>query len=58
MKLKRKCYSFRCDRYPKCGRAAGSCCGIEEDMYEDGSVIKDEECFDKENYPLFLPKEK
>lgn len=53
-KPKRKCYSFKCDRYPKCDNAAGSCCAV--DLDDDEMVIKPEECYDKGNYELFVPK--
>jgi len=56
VKQDRKCYSFKCDRYPKCAVAAGSCCSIGEDAYGEDRIIKDSECFDKKTYPLFVPK--
>ena len=52
----KKCYVFRCPRYPKCKNAAGSCCAIEWD--DDGDTrIREEDCFLKGDFPLFIPKE-
>lgn len=57
MKPKRKCYSFKCVRYPRCALAAGSCCEIGDDAFGEDRIIKDSECFEQKTFPLFVPKE-
>lgn len=36
--------------------AAGSCCDVGKDAYGEENIIKDSECLNKKNYPLYVPK--
>ncbi|MDD3222642.1 MAG: hypothetical protein EOM34_00325 [Clostridia bacterium] len=50
----RKCYVFKCQRYPKCAKAAGSVCGLDD--YNKDGVISAEECYEREDKPEYVEK--
>ena len=50
----RKCFEFVCRLYPKCERAAGSCCAL-DDFFEDAAIRK-EDCYDLPGKPWFREK--
>lgn len=56
MEKTKKCYQFICRKFPECKLAAGSCCAIEVDEYEQS--ISEEECSEKNDYKLFVQKQK
>ena len=52
----RKCFEFVCPLYPKCGRAAGSCCAL-DDFFEVMTITA-EECLERQDKPYYDEKKR
>jgi len=52
--LSRGCAQYLCPKFPRCRLAAGACCDITD--LEDRALIAPEECFLREDKPLFAEK--
>lgn len=53
---KRRCYLILCKRYPTCKWAMrGCCCADWDDVAKDPVTVKETECGEALDYPLYVP---